>query len=139
VNALEIAQVIGTVLGSGVASWFTAKAFVKKNADAAASPSPSPEARPQLPSFGDQTLPSAPGEILNMQAEIAALRKRIAEAETDLVELSRTAKAALDAANSALTIEEFEAYTSMDSERRERVIASVGELRGRLDLVLERM
>lgn len=134
-NALEIAQVVGTILGSGAASWFTAKAVIKKNADA----TPPPEPRPQLPSFADQTLPSAPGEILNMQAEIASLKKRLAEAETELVELSRTAKNALEVANSALTIEEFEAYTNMDSERRERVIASVGELRGRLDLVLERM
>lgn len=133
-NALEIAQVVGTILGSGAASWFTAKAVIKKNADAAAS-----EPRPQLPSFADQTLPSAPGEILNMQAEISALKKRVVEAETELIELSRTAKAALEAANSALTIEEFEAYTKMDSERRERVITSVAELRGRLDLVLERM
>lgn len=123
-NLPEVAQTLGIILGSGVASYLTAKTVVRNRADTGAVttsslPPPSPSQPPQ--------------------EELAKLGARLDALGAEMLSVAQLAHSAQAAANSSVTVEEFEAYALMDSERRERIIGAIGEVRGQLDLVLKRM
>ncbi len=73
-------------------------------------------------------------------ADDSELRQRLERLERELRDEVRaidTKMASLAA--EALTVEEFQAYVTMDGERRERLIARIAELQGTIAAVLPRM
>lgn len=137
----EVAQAIGIVLGSGAAAYLTARSVVRNRTEPAAVPG-APLAAPTAPTAPTPTpTPSLPDQVLlgQLEQELRTLRTELRSLESDVSDALRTAKVAQEVAGLAVELEEFEAYTKMDTDRRERLISSIGEIKGQLALVLKRM
>lgn len=114
-----MATMVGAAVGSMVGSYFVAVKATRRRLDSEPprAPLPStPEPRPD-PRL-DAMERSLQGLEREMRQEIRGLEGRLAE---------------------ALTVEEFQAYTKMDSDRRERLVEKIGELNGAIAALLPRV
>lgn len=121
-EAVELSALLGTTVGSLIGSYFVAtRASKPKKTGGASNPPP--------------VQPDA-----TVAKEVAALATRLDALEKEV----RSEVRSLDArvatlAAEVLTLDEFQAYVTMDSERRERLIAKIGELQGSLAALLPHM
>lgn len=124
-DGLQLATLAGTLLGSMAGSYFVATRATKRRLD-----SEPPAAAPRL-SETDAGL--AGPELKLLMAKIEGLerelRQEVRALETKITELS----------GEALTVEEFQAYVTIDSGRREQLVAKIGELQGSLAALFPRM
>lgn len=124
-DGLQLATLAGTLLGSMAGSYFVATRATKRRLD-----SEPPAAAPRL-SEADAGL--AGPELKLLMAKIEGLerelRQEVRALETKITELS----------GEALTVEEFQAYVTIDSGRREQLVAKIGELQGSLAALFPRM
>lgn len=113
-DAIQIATLAGTAVGSMLGSYFVAVHATRRGREE--------YARESLPAPYD-----------------TELRQRVERLERELHDEVRTVDTKLAAlAAETLTVEEFQAYVTMDGERRERLIAKLAELQGNLAAVLPR-
>lgn len=122
-DAFQWAALVGTWLGSLVGSYFVATKATKRQMDA--EPAPRTTVHPSLPSIPDGLASLTP----RLEALERELRQEVRALEGKITVL----------AGEALTVEEFQAYVTVDSERRERLIAKIAELQGSLAAMFPRM
>lgn len=112
-----MAALAGTAVGSMVGSYLLATRASKKRYDSA---------RPE-------PLPAPTVDLGPLNQKMEALERELHQ-EVRAIE----AKIA-NLAGEALTVEEFQTYVRLDGERRERLIAKIGELQGSLAALLPNM
>lgn len=119
-DGLQLATLAGTLLGSMVGSYFVAMRATKRRLD---SVPPPPQRTSSAP---EQDLKPLVSRIEGLERE---LRQEVRAMEGKIAHL----------AGEAMTVEEFQAYVTVDSERRERLIAKIGELQGSLAALFPRV
>lgn len=137
VDFLQVVTLIGAAVGSLTGSYFVAlRATQRQQQQQPAEPplpvAPHPAVALRLQALEDAVsarTTGAPHPPCHMLGRIEALEKElrgeVRELEQKLAE--------------TLTLEEFQAYTNMDGQRREQLIAKIGELQGSLAALFPRM
>ena len=121
-DGLQLATLAGTLLGSMAGSYFVATRATKRRLDS------EPPAPPRL-SETDAGLPELKVLVAKIEGLERELRQEVRALETKITALS----------GEALTVEEFQAYVTVDSGRREQLVAKIGELQGSLAALFPRM
>lgn len=121
-DGLQLATLAGTLLGSMAGSYFVATRATKRRLDSEPS---AVTARLSETDAGPE-LKVLAAKIEGLERE---LRQEVRSMETKITQLS----------GEALTVEEFQTYVTIDSGRREQLVAKIGELQGSLAALFPRM
>lgn len=122
-DGLQLATLAGTLLGSMAGSYFVATRATKRRLESEPPPPPPPrlsetDAGPELKLL-----------LAKLEGLERELRQEVRALETKITALS----------GEALTVEEFQTYVTIDSGRREQLVAKIGELQGSLAALFPRM
>lgn len=120
-DGLQLATLAGTLLGSMAGSYFVATRATKRRLESEPPPPPrlsETDAGPELKLL-----------LAKLEGLERELRQEVRALETKITALS----------GEALTVEEFQTYVTIDSGRREQLVAKIGELQGSLAALFPRM
>lgn len=127
-DGLQLATLAGTLLGSMAGSYFVATRATKRRLDSEPPPVAAP--LPPAPRLSETDVgPDLKLLLAKIEGLERELRQEVRSLETKITQLS----------GEALTVEEFQAYVTVDSGRREQLVAKLGELQGSLAALFPRM